>query len=54
MKNEMRKDLMITREDILLHLSAQDTEPDDEESLAPAGAADAFLRFLCRLFKRDD
>lgn len=57
MKNEMREDLLITREDILMHMSARNAEPDGEEKIVaapPCGLPDVFFRLIRWLTKEDD
>ena len=55
MKNELRKDLLITREDILTHICARNADPDGEEFAAmQAGPIDVFLGLILRGNKKDD
>lgn len=57
MKDEMREDLLITREDILMHLSMESAELcDEEETLAPLPACrtNVFFGLLRWLFKNEN
>ncbi len=57
MKNKMREDLLITREDILLHLCAEPADRySEDEALAPRAAnpAGVFSWFLKRLLPHED
>ncbi len=57
MKNEMREDLLITREDILLHLCAETADRSDEEDALdplPTGQTGMLPVLLRRLFRRED
>ena len=57
MKNEMREDLLITREDILLHLCAETADRSDEEDALdplPTGQTGILPVLLRRLFRRED
>ena len=49
MKNEMREDLLITRKDILIHVSTHAADGDEKDA-APGACA----RLLCRLFRAKD
>ena len=50
MKNEMREDLLITRKDILVHVSTQAAGGSDDENAAPGMRT----RLMCRLFRAKD
>ena len=50
MKDEMREDLLITRKDILLHISTRAADRSDEDNAAPC----THTRLLCRLFGKKD
>ena len=51
MKNEMREDLLITREDILMHMSARNADPDGDEE---ATSCNVFFRLIRWLTREED
>ena len=56
MKNEMREDLLITREDVLTYLYPKAAENDDEDetgALLPADPDCTFFGILRWLFKKE-